>query len=154
MHKYSLTEPECDRIQGSQQIIETLGHFPSMENTILEEIKIKSTHHPGIRYEVSLVFDLSCGGKHRIPGGKPRIQMTFYGVRDVYLNTYPCFWWESCPEIKFTNIQDRTQVQQDDLPSTTPIIPRPFRGFAIGTGRDFFLEFNDEEITVDAFLID
>ena len=41
MHKFCLTEPECDRIQGAQKIIETLGYFPSMENTIIEEIYIK-----------------------------------------------------------------------------------------------------------------
>ena len=153
MHKYCLTEPECERIQGSQKIIETLGYFPSMERSILEEINIKNTQRPGIRYEVGLIFDLSRGGQETVPGGKPRIQITFYGVRDIYMDTTTVDW-RYCPETKFTNTFDRDKVFQDDNPSTTPIIPRPFRGFAIGRGHHFFLEFFDEEITVDAFLIE
>lgn len=153
MHKFCLTEPECERIQGAQKIIETLGYFPSMENTILEEINIRNTHHPGTSYEVSLLFDLSCGGVKTVPGGKPKIRITFYGVRDVFMNA-DSLHWENCPEIKFVNTFDRFSVSQDDCPSTTPIISRPFRGFAIGCGRIFFLEFFDEEITVDAFFVD
>ena len=153
MHKFCLTEPECERIQGAQKIIETLGYFPSMENTILEEVNIKNTHRLAERYEVCLVFFFFFCGKHTVPGGKPKLQLTFYGVREVYMNTDGLDWRFS-PEIKFTNSIDRTKVYRDDLPSTTPIIPRPFTGFAIGRGQDFFLEFFDEEITVDAFLID
>ena len=153
MHKFCLTEPECDRIQGAQKIIETFGYFPAMEGAILEEVNIINTNRLAKRYEVCLVFDLSCEGKHTVPGGKPRIQLTFYGVREVYMNTCGLDWRFS-PEIKFTNSIERAKVHQDDHPSTTPVIPRPFRGFAIGRGQDFFLEFFDEEITVDAFLID
>ena len=153
MHKFQLTESECERIQGAQKIIETLGYFPAMEGTILEEINITNTHHLGTRYEVSLLFDLSCGGNRIVPGGKPRIRITFYGVRDVYMST-DHLYWQHCPEIKFVNTVDRFSVGRDDIPSTTPIISRPFRGFAIGLGRDFFLEFFDEEITVDAFFVD
>ena len=89
-------------------------------------------------------------------------QITYITDFEWYL-TYNFYTFDSIrrmiAEIRRTvstldNTQDRTQVCRDDLPSTTPIVPRPFRGFAIGTGRDFFLEFFDEEVTVDAFLID
>ena len=66
MHKFCLTEPECDRIQGAQKIIETFGYFPAMEGAILEEVNIKNTNRLAKRYEVCLVFDLSCEGKHTV----------------------------------------------------------------------------------------
>lgn len=153
MHKFCLTEPECDRIQGAQKIIETLVFFPSMENTIIEEIYIKNTYRLGLRYEVSLLFDLSCGGKREVKGGKSKIRMTFYGIRDVHIDT-DAFIWPYCSGIKFSNRFDLENVQQDNVPSTTPIIPPPFTGFIIGRGKDFYLEFYDEEYTVDAFFED
>ncbi len=153
MHKLKLTETECSKIQGAQTIIETLGYFPAMENTVLEDIDITFTHHPGIRYQVSFLFDLSCCGRKSIKGGKNKIRITFYGVRDVFLNTCSSFDCSSCGELKFTNRigEDIRKVEQDDSPSTTPIISRPFTGFVIGSGRACFLEFFDEECTVDAY---
>ena len=154
MHKFCLTKPECDKIQGSQKVIETLGYFPSMENTILEDIDIQYTHRVHQRYQITLLFDLTCGGKKSVKGNKNKIRITFYGVREIHLHTYSMASWDSCPEIKFTNLDNPSEVRQDHLPSDTPIIPRPFTGFVIGTGRDFYLEFDDSECTVDAYFED
>ena len=155
VHKFCLTEPECAKIQGSQAIIETLGYFPAMENTILEDIDIQYTHRIGQRYQVSLLFDLTQGGKYSVKGDKKRIRITFYGVRDVHMHAFSMNW-DSCAEIKFVNCmwEDISEVRQDHLPSDAPVIPQPFTGFVIGRGRDFYLEFDDTECTVDAYFED
>jgi len=69
------------------------------------------------------------------------------------MNTFSMHW-DSCAEIKFTNCEEVASVRQDHHPSDTPVIPRPFTGFVIGTGRDFYLEFDDSECTVDAYFED
>jgi len=150
MRKLCLTKTECERIQGWEMIVDTIGYFPAMENTVLEDVEIKNTHRLGQRYQVSLLFDLSCGGKRSVKGGKNKIRMTFYGVREVHMHSY-LMDWRFCKEIKFVNTTDIINVKRDDLPSTTPVLSRPFRGFVIGDGRDFYLEFDDECCTVDAY---
>ena len=154
MHKYALTSTECEKIQGAQTIVETLGFFPAMEDAILEDVDIQFTHRLGCRYQVSMLFDLSQGGKRPVKEGKKKIRITFYGVREVFLRT-DSIDFGSCCEIKFVGCRESIHdVKRDDLPGCTPVVSRPFTGFVMGTGRDFYLEFFDEECTVDAHFED
>ena len=165
MHKVFLTEEECSIIQGAQEIVEVFGGFPSMENGELLSIEIKA-HKQTRRYDVALLFDLSgwfeaCsfhakGGKGFFPypdiQNPPftKIKLLFEKVEGINVNDIAM---SICGEIKFTNKPDYRTIVQDEHPSTTPRIPRPFCGFGIRYGSQMFISFFEEEVIISASFV-
>lgn len=161
MHKVYLTEEECSIIQGAQDIIDVLGGFPSMEDGELVSIGITANKNNPARYDVSLLFDISgwirvCGFNSRMENAVyqypnivnpkyTRIRLSFEQAENIVINGINM---DRCGEIKFTDTWDRRAVRQDDHPSTTPRIKRPFLGFGIRYGEDFFISFFEGEVTI------
>ncbi len=153
MHKLYLTNPECEIINGAENIIDVIGGFPSMEDAHLIELLIKkrADYSAG---DITLLFDIS-GWKQIAPyyqeAGKVKtfeqnlIRINFQNVRDVKLiNPFSAHG-----EIKFSNTADPKQMYQDDRVSNTPIIQPPFCCFYIRS-RNVIIEFDEKNCTISA----
>ena len=57
MHKFFLTESECEVIQGSHVVTDCIGGFPSMENGSIANIKICQKDNLA-RYIIKISFDI------------------------------------------------------------------------------------------------
>lgn len=153
MHKLYLTKPECEIINGAQDIIDTIGGFPSMEDGQLIEILIKKRADFSAG-DISLLFDIS-GWKHIAPyyqeAGNVKtleqnlIRLNFENVTSVRLLDL----FSAHGEIKFSNTADPQQMYQDDMVSNTPIFERPYCCFYISS-RNVIIEFDEENCTISA----
>ena len=157
MHKIYMTSPELSFFQGAEPIVEELGGFPSMENGKLLSISIQDSGMSYKRYNVSLVFNIekwAIDSSRYMDIPKPThkyIQIHFLNIRDVYVSS-PTL--NDCGEFKFGNTTDRKKMYQDDLPSNTIVIQRPFYSFYMRSGHEFVLEFEDDECIATASFLD
>lgn len=157
MHKIYLTRPEASIIHGAERIVAEFGGFPSMENAKLCRINIKDSELPYGRYDISLLFDIWHWGEVSslymdIPIPAHRfIELSFQRARDISVNSP---YMMECGEFKFGNTTDRKKMYQDDMPSNTIIVERPFCSFYMQAGRDFVIEFEEDECLISATLRD
>lgn len=151
MHKLFLTKTECEVINGSQEIVEAFGGFPSMENT---EIVDASISRKGGLLDVSFLFDthrwveISASYKYDVKQPEKRkVRIEFKGVREATL-VAPADYW-ICTGLKFDSASDRKKWYQDEYPSAVSEIPRPFCCL-YSFSRNIVLEFREDECVINA----
>ncbi len=156
MHKMVLTQPECEIINGSDEIIEAFGCFPSMENGELQDVRISL--NDAFKYDVELVFCIDgwkemarvlqkyCGTYKEAP--YHHIKLLFQNADEVHLDGL--LGAHRSAEIKFGNTLDRSEMYQDCHPSDPIVIPRPFRSFYIGWGVGLVIGFDETECGISA----
>lgn len=153
MHKIFLTKPECEIIQGSEKIIETIGGFPSMEDGELIDVHLQKCGE--YRSTVTLLFDVTGWKRNAKHSAKLKefseslIRLIFQNCRDVYMQSPLGI----SGEIKFSNSADRSRMCQDDTPDTVLVIERPYCVFYIRDASGLIIEFFENECTISAEIV-
>ena len=166
MHKSYLNSEEIKLIKGADKIIDKIGGFPSMENGYLESFSIKNngdfSKWNGERsIDVELVFNIN-GWLETLDFYKGHgeyydhkdfderhIKMCFHNCREANINYSSIF---HNGEIKFGGYKE-VEVdnrKQDAHPCIERIIERPYCCFYIVSGRELYIEFEEDKCEISA----